>query len=654
MLRSVLALGGLLGHVGADDANPTCNTHSDFTAGSYCQEYSNSCFPCNVLTSSPCDALGSDCCSAPFLAQCPTNPYGCVPKIPCTTSAEYSTAMSSLTSSCCPTPSACVGGAPTSCPTSCADNVDAVVESCTAMLTAQPQNIQDQISSFHQLCEDQREETGSASNPSAPDGTDTCAAVSDCGQGTYCDSSMSCYDCSFIDPSSCDAADSNCCSPEFLKNCPSNPFQCPSTKIPCATPTDYSKAMANLSTTCCATPGACTGGVPTTCTAECGQVLDEIAESCDAQIKLQPANIQTQITSFHEVCVASAQDRASGTDNALVTCNSYSDCGAGMYCDLQHNCYDCSYIQNDLCDAIDNDCCSPAFRTQCPAASYKCQPKVPCATAADYQKQMANITSECCATPGACSAGTPIECSANCSVVVNAMFESCLATQIKQQPQATQDTLVNFVQTCRDSDGNRDDAENNGDGGDGYGPTPVQCSAITDCQAGSYCDSEPACYDCGFISPGQCDAIDGNCCSADFLHNCPNNPYNCPPKVSCASPAEFSTLMMNMTHQCCPTPDNCVGGALSTCSPGCSYSVAQIQSSCAAQLSLQPITSAAALHAFQQVCVDQQSDQLDGGDGYGYGGDDGGDGYGYGGDDGGDDGGDGYGYGGDPNDPNGR
>ena len=57
-----------------------------------------------------------------------------------------------------------------------------------------------------------------------------CNQQSDCYIGSYCDIASVCYDCSYIDPGSCDSIDNNCCSQAFLKQCTSNPFNCPINK----------------------------------------------------------------------------------------------------------------------------------------------------------------------------------------------------------------------------------------------------------------------------------------------------------------------------------------------------------------------------------------------------------------------------------------
>ena len=54
----------------------------------------------------------------------------------------------------------------------------------------------------------------------------SCAVDGDCPGGEYCDSTHSCYECSYIDPGTCDDASGDCCSAAFLKQCPANPADC--------------------------------------------------------------------------------------------------------------------------------------------------------------------------------------------------------------------------------------------------------------------------------------------------------------------------------------------------------------------------------------------------------------------------------------------
>ena len=55
----------------------------------------------------------------------------------------------------------------------------------------------------------------------------------------------------------------------------------------------------------------------------------------------------------------------------------------------------------------------------------------------------------------------------------------------------------------------------------------ILCSKQSDCYIDSYCDTTTECNDCDYIKPGRCDVLNSNCCSKDFLHQCPHNPYKC-------------------------------------------------------------------------------------------------------------------------------
>eukprot|EP01047_Picozoa_sp_COSAG01_P049566 COSAG01_NODE_4926_length_4616_cov_2.694930_1_plen_1405_part_00 len=57
------------------------------------------------------------------------------------------------------------------------------------------------------------------------------------------------------------------------------------------------------------------------------------------------------------------------------TCSSHADCESGEYCDIHSNCYECSYVTFNLCDAIDDNCCSAEFIAQCPGDPADCSPE---------------------------------------------------------------------------------------------------------------------------------------------------------------------------------------------------------------------------------------------------------------------------------------
>eukprot|EP01045_Picozoa_sp_COSAG04_P003448 COSAG04_NODE_140_length_23600_cov_1779.264414_16_plen_262_part_00 len=61
------------------------------------------------------------------------------------------------------------------------------------------------------------------------------------------------------------------------------------------------------------------------------------------------------------------------------------------------------------------------------------------------------------------------------------------------------------------------------------------CSLQADCAIAQYCDDTHSCYECSVLNHTKvkCDALDGDCCSAAFLQNCPSNPKGCAPPPKC-------------------------------------------------------------------------------------------------------------------------
>ena len=53
------------------------------------------------------------------------------------------------------------------------------------------------------------------------------------------------------------------------------------------------------------------------------------------------------------------------------------------------------------------------------------------------------------------------------------------------------------------------------------------CNKQSECQIGYYCGDTNLCYTCSYISPGDCDTLNTDCCSKDFLQQCKMNPYKC-------------------------------------------------------------------------------------------------------------------------------
>lgn len=54
------------------------------------------------------------------------------------------------------------------------------------------------------------------------------------------------------------------------------------------------------------------------------------------------------------------------------------------------------------------------------------------------------------------------------------------------------------------------------------------CNQHIDCYQESYCDKLLECSYCSQITSQFCDSFDDNCCSQDFLTQCPTNPNHCP------------------------------------------------------------------------------------------------------------------------------
>ena len=59
------------------------------------------------------------------------------------------------------------------------------------------------------------------------------------------------------------------------------------------------------------------------------------------------------------------------------------------------------------------------------------------------------------------------------------------------------------------------------------GQVILTCNQQSDCYIGDYCSLYNMCYDCSYISPSDCDALNSDCCSESFLKQCSTNPYQC-------------------------------------------------------------------------------------------------------------------------------
>ena len=467
---------------GFDDGDLTeinCNTDSDCPDKMYCDMGGN-CYDCNFVDSTTCDAFDGDCCSASFLAKCTNNPAQCAAAVPCPDTKAYVAAVAALNQQCCPNEGDCVDGVPTTCTGECQSLLDRTMRGCGTQIKTQPASVQAKFTSMSAGCAnvdipdpdgygygDGDGDGYGDDEPSCPD-----QKHSSCDSGLYCDQSSNCYDCSFISFDSCDAADGDCCSDAFLKQCPDNPYQC-APKVACTSAAEYNVQMTKVSSACCPTPSACPGGTPSNCTDSCFAAVDTVVESCKDQLALQPQTTQDSIANFHEDCIEAAEERRDdngdpdpdpdgyggdgdgyGGDMPQCLDGKASSCGTGSYCDENQDCYDCSFISRDNCDANDNDCCSEAFLKNCPSNPFQCAPKVPCTTVQEYTQEMSKLTSVCCPTNDACPGGMPSNCTLQCFAAVETLAESC-AAQIKLQPQATQDSIQQFRGDCVEQDEDR-------------------------------------------------------------------------------------------------------------------------------------------------------------------------------------------------------
>ena len=96
--------------------------------------------------------------------------------------------------------------------------------------------------------------------------------------------------------------------------------------------------------------------------------------------------------------------------------------------------------------------------------------------------------------------------------------------------------------------------------GGGGGGGDHQCDDHSDCPVGNYCDASNNCFDCGYISEHTCDALDGDCCSAIFLHNCPADPRHCHGVDPPPPPPPADATMCNpysVPAQLCPDGSEC-------------------------------------------------------------------------------------------------
>ena len=80
-----------------------------------------------------------------------------------------------------------------------------------------------------------------------------------------------------------------------------------------------------------------------------------------------------------------------------------------------------------------------------------------------------------------------------------------------------------------------------------YAQVLPTCTQQSDCRLQSYCSINNICYGCSYIEPTYCDALYSDCCSTQFIHQCPSNPYQC--SVNPPPSPQIQEDVMNPTLQ---------------------------------------------------------------------------------------------------------
>ena len=203
-------------------------------------------------------------------------------------------------------------------------------------------------------------------------GAASCSKHADCPLGDYCDDTRSCYQCSYITPSKCDAVDGDCCAVAFRTQCTANPRGC-------AGPPPWAPE-----------PEPMVGY-------ECGNVFGH--KSCqEVYAPDGPAAFENLTACEHSGCPTPSPFPSPGPHHG--ECAGPLDCPARQYCDFDHTCYNCSYLSGGgKCDAVDGDCCSQGFLSRCPSNPMHCPPPPPppCAGPLDCPaRQYCDYSHTCC------------------------------------------------------------------------------------------------------------------------------------------------------------------------------------------------------------------------------------------------------------------
>lgn len=174
----------------------------------------------------------------------------------------------------------------------------------------------------------------------------------------------------YVEVRKCNSFDGECCSPKFKQACPSNPMNCTAwTKAPTRSPTpplavrkvhrktkhpSYITGAKCTKHSNCAHKSLCSHNMCMSC--------PENAKSFWCQY-MKDAMCTTDAVKqcSHNPCKCDLKK----LKKSKKECTTNSNCGAEHYCDASKHCSECAYVTKFRCDALDKNCCSPSFRSQC-------------------------------------------------------------------------------------------------------------------------------------------------------------------------------------------------------------------------------------------------------------------------------------------------